>query len=70
MVTIPGSAAITLTALTPEGRVRMGSEIWRARAEGAPLSAGVEVEVVERRQLLLIVRPRTVEPEGPGAATP
>jgi membrane-bound serine protease (ClpP class) len=37
-----------------EGRVRVGGEIWRARA-GAPLTAGTPIKVVSRDGLVLLV---------------
>lgn len=39
-----------------EGRVRVGGEIWRARAE-TPLAGGSRIKVVNRAGLILLVRP-------------
>ncbi len=54
-----GRAAVATEPLAPDGYVRIGRELWRARlvdpAQTAP--AGAELEVAEREGLLLRVRP-------------
>lgn len=46
------------TDLAPEGWVRLGGELWRARAEGgAAVRAGDRVDVIAREGLVVIVRP-------------
>jgi membrane-bound serine protease (ClpP class) len=53
---LPGSAAMALTDLGPEGLVRLGGEQWSAVAEGGMIRAGDRVEVVSRDGLRLVVR--------------
>lgn len=57
----------TTTPLSPEGWVRLGGELWRARSEGQAVPAGVEVEVVAREGLTVVVRP--VGPAQPAGET-
>jgi membrane-bound ClpP family serine protease len=54
-----GALGTTQEQLDPEGYVRVGSELWRARvdAERAPVEAGAPVRVVEVRALTLYVEP-------------
>lgn len=53
------------TPLDPEGWVRLGGELWRARAAEPPIPAGQEVEVVAREGLKVVVRPAgRAEPAG------
>ncbi len=55
--TLPGTGALALTDLGPEGLVRMGGEQWSAVAEGGgAIKAGEKVEVVGRDGLRLLVR--------------
>jgi membrane-bound ClpP family serine protease len=61
------SKGVATTDLTPYGEVRVLSETWRARAEGAPVERGREVQVIRREGLLLLVRPSG---EGPSMAEP
>ena len=42
--------------LLPEGVVRVGSEIWQARAESGHIGRGESVVVVGQERLMLIVR--------------
>ena len=52
-----GARGRVVEPLRPEGRVRVGAEVWRARAE-VPVEAGASVVVREVRGLELIVEPR------------
>ena len=51
-----GGFAVAVTALAPEGMVRMGGEQWSARAMQGSVSPGEKVEVVGREGLCLLVR--------------
>lgn len=42
--------------LTPTGTVRIGSEFWKAWADGCHIEINVEVVIVKREGLKLIVR--------------
>jgi len=53
-----GMLGKTVTELSPRGQVRMRGEIWSARTMEGSIPSGVDVEVVERRGLLLIVKRR------------
>jgi membrane-bound serine protease (ClpP class) len=54
--TLVGEEGIALAPLDPEGQVRVGGEIWRARAS-APVDAGGCVRVVSVESLTLVVDP-------------
>jgi membrane-bound ClpP family serine protease len=49
--------------LDPEGWVRVGAELWRARAQGGPIAPGAAVRVRAVRGLTLVVE--AAEPEEP-----
>jgi membrane protein implicated in regulation of membrane protease activity len=51
---LPGSRAVVVTPLRPEGQVRIDGELWRARAEHE-LEVGEEVEVVRLDPGLVLV---------------
>jgi membrane-bound serine protease (ClpP class) len=51
-----GSRAWALSALLPQGQVRLHGEIWSARSD-SPVEVGGEVEVVSVDGLTLVVRP-------------
>lgn len=53
-----GRTGRVVDRLDPEGTVRMGGELWRARSsDGHTIDAGTEVEIVDRSGLTLLVRP-------------
>jgi membrane-bound serine protease (ClpP class) len=54
--TLPGTAGVAVTDLSPAGLVQMSGEQWSAVAEGGAISAGERVEVVGRDGLKLRVR--------------
>jgi membrane-bound serine protease (ClpP class) len=54
--TLVGEEGIALAPLEPEGQVRVGGEIWRARSS-APVAAGARVRVAAVEQLTLVVEP-------------
>ena len=54
--TLVGEEGIALAPLDPEGQVRVGGEIWRARSS-APVAAGGRVRVAAVEQLTLVVEP-------------
>jgi membrane protein implicated in regulation of membrane protease activity len=53
-----GASGVAQDALAPEGFVRVGAELWRARivAGEAPIAAGEAVRIVEVEGLTLRVR--------------
>jgi len=50
-----GARGQAVEPLTPVGYVKVGGELWRARARGGPIPAGAPVVVRESRGLTLIV---------------
>jgi membrane protein implicated in regulation of membrane protease activity len=50
-----GALATARDRLDPEGYVRVGHELWRARVRGGPVEQGRSVRVVEVRGLTLLV---------------
>jgi membrane-bound serine protease (ClpP class) len=50
-----GSLATASTPLTPEGEVRVGGVIWRAKSVSGNVGAGEQVRVVSREGLTLVV---------------
>ena len=58
-----GARAVVVEALVPEGRVRIGAELWRALAprDATPVAEGAAVRIEEVRGLVLIVRPETAD---------
>jgi len=53
---IIGQHGMAITRLEPRGQVKVQGEIWWAHADGDPIDAGVEIEVVSRQGLTLVVR--------------
>ncbi|MDZ4133689.1 MAG: NfeD family protein, partial [Dethiobacteria bacterium] len=54
----PPKRGVTVDRLEPDGMIKSSGELWKARSEdGAPIAAGVEVEVVRAENLQLWVRP-------------
>jgi membrane protein implicated in regulation of membrane protease activity len=51
-----GGSAEVLESLTPEGRVRVGGEIWKARSE-VPVARGTLVRITAVDGLTLAVEP-------------
>jgi len=54
--TLIGAHATVVAACTPEGKVRVRGELWRARCD-AGAGEGDEVRVVGREGLTLVVEP-------------
>lgn len=54
-----GARALVVAELAPEGKVRLGHELWRARTarEHAPIAAGRAVRVEDVSGLTLVVAP-------------
>jgi membrane protein implicated in regulation of membrane protease activity len=54
-----GQRGVVVNALDPEGKVRIGHELWRARATRAtaPIAAGCAVRVESVSGLTLVVAP-------------
>lgn len=72
-LTLWESRGVVVQELAPEGLVKVGGELWRARsADGQVLPAGVAVQVLARKGLLLTVGPVAQETAGretaPGSA--
>lgn len=57
-----GSSAVVTEPLVPEGWVRAGGELWRARASSGSIPAGSEVRIVEVERLTLVVDAITPPP--------
>jgi len=57
-----GQQGTALSALAPEGTVRVGSEVWSARAEGGPVAAGEAVQIVNVEGVTLRVKRLDGEP--------
>ena len=53
-----GRSGLALTDLAPMGTVRLDSEVWSAIAEGEPIAAGQEVQVVRVEGVTLRVKRR------------
>ena len=53
---LTGMKGVVVEDLNPEGFVRLGGELWRARALKPPVRKGQEVEVVRVDGLMLVVR--------------
>lgn len=52
---IIGSKGKVVKTLDPEGLVRIGDELWRAKSDGMEIAAGDEVIVIEKDGSKLIV---------------
>jgi membrane-bound ClpP family serine protease len=50
-----GSRGRATTPLTPEGYVRVGSELWKASSTNSVIAAGEEVTIVGVKGLTLLV---------------
>jgi membrane protein implicated in regulation of membrane protease activity len=50
-----GAVAVARERLDPEGYVRVGHELWRARVRGGAVEEGAPVRVLEVRGLTLVV---------------
>jgi membrane-bound ClpP family serine protease len=61
---VVGERGKVVSALAPDGVVKIGNELWEARAAGGKLEIGEEVTVVEQDGLKLMVQalaPRQIE---------
>ena len=56
-----GAVATARDRLDPEGYVRVGHELWRARVRGGAVEQGGSVRVLEVRGLTLVVEPARPE---------
>jgi membrane-bound ClpP family serine protease len=52
-----GIKGTTTTLLSPDGCVRVGSELWQAHSMAGDIETGVEVIIVNINRLTLLVRP-------------
>jgi membrane protein implicated in regulation of membrane protease activity len=53
---LQGTSAVVVRDLQPDGQVRVGSEVWRARSDDArPVVAGTPVRIRGREGLVLVV---------------
>ena len=53
---VAGSKGRVVRPLEPEGLIRIGAELWRAKSLSGNIDTGAEVTVVEQEGTLLIVR--------------
>jgi membrane-bound ClpP family serine protease len=56
-----GRVGVARERLAPDGYVRLGPELWRARANGGPIEAGAAVRVKEVHGLTLVVEAAEAE---------
>ncbi len=54
-----GVKCTTTTPLSPDGYVRVGTELWRARSIAGDIETGAKVIIVNINRLTLLVRPST-----------
>ena len=59
---IIGSVGMVTKPLTPEGYVKVGGVLWRARCRETELDIGEEVEIVGMEGMRLLVKPKKGEP--------
>lgn len=52
-----GARGVAVTGLDPEGEVRVGGELWKARTARPPIAAGSAVRVAAVNDLTLLVEP-------------
>ncbi len=57
--TLIGVKCRTTTPLSPEGYVRVGTELWRACSMAGDIETGAELVIVGINRLTLLVRPST-----------
>lgn len=57
MQSMVGETGVVISPLTPEGKIKVRGEIWKARSQGGDLLKDQAVEVVATEGLTLIVRP-------------
>jgi membrane-bound ClpP family serine protease len=55
LVNMVGSKGEVVSALAPDGVVRIGGELWAAKSVGGRIKPGEEVTVVEQDRLKLVV---------------
>ena len=55
LTTMIGSSGRVVSALNPEGKVKIQGELWRAIAVDAPINPGEEIMVVKQKGLTLTV---------------
>jgi membrane-bound serine protease (ClpP class) len=58
LTTMVGTRGRAVSALTPEGVVRIKGELWQAIAAVGPINPGEEITVVEQEGLTLTVARR------------
>ncbi len=61
---VVGCRGKVVRALTPEGLVAIGSELWTARSSAGRIEAGEEVIVIKQRRTRLVVRRRGAAGQG------
>jgi membrane-bound serine protease (ClpP class) len=59
---LAGAHGVATSALAPDGSVLVRHQTWTAVADGEPIGAGEEIEVVKREGLKLRVRRRALDP--------
>ena len=58
LTTMVGIEGQVVSRLAPEGFVRIGGELWNARAENGSIDVGADVIVVHQSGLKVVVRPK------------
>jgi membrane-bound serine protease (ClpP class) len=53
-----GAGAVVISPLSPEGKVRVQGETWKARSDAGDVRTGQRVEVVRSEGLTLVVHPK------------
>ncbi len=57
-----GAVGVARTDLSPAGTVQVGGVLWQAVSGSGPIPTGAAVEVVDRRGLVLLVKPVAAVP--------
>jgi len=52
---IVGKKALVIKDIDPEGKIRIASEIWNAKTNGAPIQKGEYVRICRVKKLMLLV---------------
>jgi membrane-bound ClpP family serine protease len=64
LTTMVGLEGHVVSGLAPEGFVRIGGELWNARAENGSIEVGADVIVVRQSGLKVVVRRKPADNSG------
>jgi len=64
LTTMVGMEGQVVSPLAPEGFVRIGGELWNARAENGSIDAGADVIVIRQSGLKVVVRRKQADNSG------